>query len=302
MPRATTLLATAALTLAGAAGGLAAAPSSYAASSSMSITIGAVNFPEDVIVADIYADVLQHAGYKTNVVSSTGRPEVIAAVKAGQVDLEPDYAGSLLVYLKPKDTKQATRITTDVPALKAALKADNATVLDPSTALDTNVFVVTKATAAKYHLSTLSSLKAVAPTFNFGAPPECEGYYYCLGGLQKVYGLKFKSFVKTDEAGPEAVADLKNGRVQVVELFSSNGELIQNPSFVALTDNKHLEPADDVIPVVRTADDTAAVSGPINAVSKKLTTPQLEQLNISYNKSHNYTHVASNWVSKEGLG
>ena len=302
MPRATTLLAAAALTLAGTAGGLAAMSPYAAASSSTTVTIGAENFPEDVIVADIYADVLQHAGYKTSLKESNGRPEIIKAVAAGQVDLEPDYAGSLLVYLKPGDTTKATQISTDLPALKTALAADKATVLNPSTALDTNIFVVTKATATKYHLTTLSSLKAVAPKLVFGAPAECTTYYYCLPGLQKVYGLKFKSFQSTDEAGPVAVGDLKSGRVQVVELFSSNGDLLQNPSFVALTDNKHLEPADYVIPVIRTAFDKPGISGPINAVSKKLTTPQLEQLNINYGKSHSYAQVASNWVKSEGLG
>jgi len=300
VPRATTLLATAALTLAGTAGGLAAAPSSYAASSPSTITIGNQGFGEDEIVADIYADVLQAHGFKTSIKSTTGRNQVIAALAAGQVDVEPDYAGSLLVSLNPKATKQATSLSTDVPGLKRALAKDKATVLNPSKALDTNVFVVLRRTASKYHLSTLSSLKSVAPQLVFGAPPECPRYYYCLPGLKAVYGLKFKNFVATDEAGPEAVADLKSGKVQVVELFSSNGDLLQNKDFVALADNKHLEPADYMIPVVRKAV-AGAVAAPLNAADAKLTTAQLEQLNIDYNNHEDPATVASGWVKKEGL-
>lgn len=302
MPRATTLLATAALTLAGTAGGWAAAPSSFAATSPATIVIGNQGFTEDNVVADIYADVLQHAGYKTSIKSTTGRSQVISALAAGQVDIEPDYAGSLLVSLKPKDTKRATQLSTDVPALKAALAADKATVLEPSHALDTNVFVVLKKTASQYHLSTLSSLAPVASKLTFGAPPECPSYYYCIPGLKKVYGISFGHFVPTDEAGPIAVGDLKSGKVQVVELFSSNGDLLENTDFKALTDNKHLEPADYMIPVIRKAVDTSAVAKPINAVDAKLNTSQLEKLNIDVSSKHQPpATVASNWLKSEGL-
>ena len=301
MPRATTLLATAALTLAGTAGGWAAAPSYSAAAAMPTISIGATNFSEQVIVADLYSDVLQHAGFKTTVHTGGTRAAVEPALAKGDIDLYPDYAGSLLVFLKPKDTKQATQLSTDVPALKSALAPSGATVLTPSKALDTNVFAVTKATAAKYHLTTLSSLKKEAPQLVFGAPAECTTYYYCLPGLQKVYGLKFKSFVSTDEAGPIAVADLKNGKVQVVELFSSNGAVVEN-GFVQLVDNRHLEPADFVTPVIRKSVDTQAVAKALNAMDAKLTTVQLEHLNIDFSSKHQpEATIASNWLKSQGL-
>lgn len=308
MRRATTMLATAVLTLAGSAGTWATATSSNAApakaaTKATTIVIGNEGFEEDNLVAQMYADVLAHAGFKTEVRSTTGRPEVIKALAAGQVDVEPDYAGSLLVFLKPKDTSQATRVSTDLPALRAALAADKATALNPSTALDTNVFVVTKQTASKYHLSTLSSLAPAAGKLTFGAPPECPTYYYCIPGLKSVYGIKFGHFVQTDEAGPIAVGDLKNGKVQVVELFSSNGDLLQNPDFVALTDNKHLEPADYMIPVVRKAVDTPALSGALNKMDAKLTTAQLEKLNVEAADDHQpIATVATNWLKQQGLG
>jgi osmoprotectant transport system substrate-binding protein len=301
VPRATTLLATAALTLAGTAGGWAAATGSSAAAALPTISIGATNFSEQVIVADLYSDVLQHAGFKTTVHTGGTRAAVEPALAKGDIDLYPDYAGSLLVFLKPKDTAQATQLSTDVPALKAALAPSGATVLTPSKALDTNVFAVTKATASKYHLTTLSSLAKVAPQLVFGAPSECTTYYYCLPGLQKVYGLKFKSFVSTDEAGPIAVADLKNDKVQVVELFSSNGAVVEN-GFVQLVDNKHLEPVDFLVPVIRKSVDTPAVAKVLNAMDAKLTTVQLEHLNIEFSNNHEpETTIASKWLKSQGL-
>jgi osmoprotectant transport system substrate-binding protein len=301
MSRRKTLLGATALSLAGAAGCLVPA-SSLSASTVPTITIGSTNFTEQVIVANLYADALQHAGFKTHLRADLGtRTAVEPALAHGALDLYPDYAGSLLIFLEPKDTTQATQLSTDIPALTSALNAQGATVLNPAPAVDTNVFAVTKATAAKYHLTTLSSLVPVASKLVLGGPPECPTYAYCLLGLERVYGLHFKSFLSTDEAGPITIADLKNGRVQVAELFSSDGSIVQN-GFVQLTDDKHLQPADHLIPVVRKSVDTPAVAAALNAVSAKLTTQQLEGLNIDVNVDHDVpAAVAAKWLKTEGL-
>ncbi len=299
-PLSTTLGATA-LSLAGEASCLIPASTS-SASTVPTITIGSTNFTEQVIVANLYADALQHAGFKTDLRADLGtRAAVEPALAHAALDLYPDYAGSLLIYLEPKDTAQATQLSTDIPALTSALAAQGATVLAPAPAVDTNVFAVTKATAAKYNLTTLSSLVPVAPELVLGAPPECPAYAYCLPGLERVYGLHFKSFLSTDEAGPITIADLKNGRVQVAELFSSDGSIVRN-GFVQLVDNKHLQPADHLIPVIRKPVDTPAVAAALNAVSAKLTTQQLEGLNIDVNVDHDDpATVAARWLKSEGL-
>jgi osmoprotectant transport system substrate-binding protein len=309
MPRPTTLLAAAALTLVGTAASLTATSAASASTlklaqsaSSTTVTIGSTNFPEQVIVANLYSDVLQHAGFKTNVRADLGtRTAVEPALAHGSLDLYPDYAGSLLVFLEPKDTAQATQLSTDLPALKAALAPQGATVLTPAPATDVNVFAVTKATAAKYHLTTLSSLAPVASKLTFGAPPECPTYAYCLLGLQKVYGLHFKSFVSTDEAGPITVAYLKNGKVDVAEFFSSDGAIAEN-GFVELTDNKHLQPADHLIPVIRKSVDTAAVASALNAMDAKLTETALANLDTDVSVDHDAPNtVAAQWLKSQGL-
>jgi osmoprotectant transport system substrate-binding protein len=310
MPRPTTLLAAAALTLVGTAAlstapAMAASPARELAPSSTSsqtITIGSTNFPEQVILANLYSDVLQHAGFKTDVRADLGtRTAVEPALAHGSLDLYPDYAGSLLVYLEPKDTGLATQLSTDLPALKAALAPQGATVLTPAPATDVNVFAVTKATAAKYHLTTLSSLAPVAAKLTFGAPAECPTYAYCLLGLEKVYGLHFKAFVSTDEAGPITVAYLKNGKVDVAEFFSSDGAIAQN-GFVDLIDNKHLQPADHLVPVIRKAVDSAAVAKALNAMDAKLTETALANLDTEVSVDHDApSTVAAQWLKSQGL-
>jgi osmoprotectant transport system substrate-binding protein len=263
--------------------------------------IGSENFTEEIILGNLYADVLQHAGYKTDLRSDLGgRPIVEKALAAKALDLFPDYAGSLLVFFKPNDQVQAGSLTTDLPALRAALAPIGATALNPAPALDANVFVVTKATAAKYHLSKLSQLTAVAPQLSFAAPPECSTYYYCLPGLEKVYDIHFKTVISADEAGPETIADLNNGKAQVAELFSTDSAIAQN-GYVQLADNKNLEPADHIIPIIRKSFDTMGIAAALNALSAKLTTAQLLDLDNQASANHEPVTDAANWLKKQGL-
>jgi len=275
-----------------------------AAAAKPTIIIGSTNFEEQAIVANLYGDVLTHAGYPVKVEPALGtRSIVVPALEKGQIDLEADYAGSLVNYLNNGvSTTAANNLSTAVPSLKKSLGQFGVTVLTPAPALDTNVFAVTQATAKKYHLTTLSSLKSAAPKLILGGPQECPTTAGCLPGLEKTYGLKFASFKQTDEASTISVADLKNNQVQVVELFSSDGNVVLN-HFVALTDNKHLEAADYIVPVIRKSVDTPAVAKLINAVSAKLTTSAISKLNVLVTgpKKEQPTTVAEAWLKSEHL-
>lgn len=281
--------------------GLPAATAS--AASTPTIIIGSTNFEEQAIVSNLYGDVLTHAGFTVKVEPSLGtRAVVVPALEHGQLDIEPDYAASLLTFLNGGKVEAAGgNIAKAVPADKALLKQFGATVLNPAPAVDTNVFVVTKATAKKYHLTTISSLKPYAKKLVLGGPPECPTNTLCQPGLKSVYGLHFASFKSLDEAGPLSVAALKNGEVQVVELFSSDGNVVSN-NFVALTDNKHLEGADQIIPVIRTSVDTPAVAKALNAMSAKLTTAQISKLNLLVTaQKEDPATVAATWLHQQGL-
>ena len=272
---------------------------SVSASSKPTIIIGPANFEEQAIVANIWADVLKQAGYPVTVEPTLGaRAIVVPAIEKGQINLEPDYAASLLDFLHNGATPAAgDNIATAIPADKKALASYGVTVLPASKALDTNIFAVTKATAKKDHLTTISSLKPYASKLTLGGPPECPSNAGCELGLQKVYGLKFAGFKSLDEAGPLSVAALKNGEVQVVELYSSNGDVVTN-NFVALTDNKHLEGADYIVPVIRTSVDTPGVAKVLNSIDAKLTTNAIEKLNLDVTAQQEQPPaVAQAWVT-----
>src|SRR5579862_54005 len=243
------------------------------------IKIGATNFEEQEIVANLYGDVLKHAGFPVTVEPALGtRAVVVPAIEHGQIDLEPDYAASLLGYLHGgKPQPAGTQIATAIAADKTALSSFGVTVLPATAALDTNVFAVTKATASKDHLTTISSLGPYASKLTLGGPPECPTFSGCEAGLESVYGLHFAGFKSLDEAGPLSVAALKENEVQVVELFSSDGNVVSN-NFVALTDNKHLEGADYIVPVIRKSVDTAGVAKILNTIDAKLTTDAISKL------------------------
>ena len=282
-----------------------ALPTAASASSSKpTITIGSTNFEEQEIVANLYGDVLTKAGYPVKIEPALGtRAVVVPALEHGQIDLEPDYAASLLGFLHGGNPQPAgTNIATAIPADQKALASYGVTVLPASKALDTNVFAVTKATASKDHLTTLSSLKPYASNLTLGGPPECPTFAGCEPGLKKVYGLDFAGFKSLDEAGPLSVAALKNGEVQVVELFSSDGNVVSN-NFVALTDNKHLEGADYIVPVIRKSVDSSGVTAALNTLDQKLTTDAISKLTLEVTTGQQQpAAVAKAWLASEHLG
>jgi osmoprotectant transport system substrate-binding protein len=290
-------LAVATVSLAGCSSG------NSASSSKPTIIIGSTNFEEQEIVANMYGDVLSNAGYPVKVEPALGtRSVVVPALQHNQITLEPDYAASLLGYLNGGTPQPAGgQITTAIAADNAALSSSGVTVLAASKALDTNVFAVTKATASKDHLTTISSLAPYASSMTLGGPPECPTFAGCQPGLISVYGLHFAGFKSLDEAGPLSVAALKNGEVQVVELFSSDGNVESN-NFVALTDNKHLEGADYIVPVIRKSAASAAVVTALANLDAKLTTDAISTLNLQVTADKKQpAAVAQAWLKSQGL-
>ena len=266
------------------------------------ITIGSADGTAPVIVANLYAGVLGRAGARVTLRAGQGtRVSVETDLVTGRIDLYPDDAGTLLTFLDSNDTQVATRVSTAVPALRRLLGVVGATVLPPAPALDTRVFMVTRATATKDHLTTLSSLAPVASQLVLGGPPGCTQQPLCVVGLEGTYGLHFKSFTSLDDAGPVTVAALRGGEVQVAELSSIDGTRAGG-DFVMLTDDKHLLPADYVIPVIRKAVDTRAVAAALDRLSAALTTAELQGLCAKVTVDHGDPGVvARQWLQHRHL-
>lgn len=158
-----------------------------------SITVGTADFAESEIVGQIYAKALESAGMDVNVRSNIGeRAAYIPLLERGDIDLVPEFTASLLVFLDKAATPSGDLDATYAAAKKAA--EDNGfTLLEASQVNDVNVFVVTKKTADKYKLKTLSDLAASGASLRWGVAPACKDNAQCIPGLEKTYGFKFKA-------------------------------------------------------------------------------------------------------------
>ena len=122
------------------------------------VTVGAVAFAENQIVAEMYAQVLEQAGYTVDRKLDLGSREVLQpALESGEVDIAPEYLGSLLLFLDPK-AEVSGSVDEEVQALQPLLEERGLELLEPSQANDTNAFVVTQETAEKYGLEQMSDL------------------------------------------------------------------------------------------------------------------------------------------------
>ena len=147
--------------------------------------------------------------------------------------------------------------------------------------------------------SPAASGPSIASTFVFGAPADCATNKFCAIGLKNVYGIQFKEDKTTDLGGPVTVAALKSGSIQIGELFSTS---VYDPTFVVLTDDKHLEAADAITGVVRTAVASDDVKSLLNAVDAKLTTAGMLALNKQVDvDQQNVSDVAKAFLQQNGL-
>lgn len=250
------------------------------------ITVAGFNFAESSILAELYAQSLEHDGYTVNRKLRLGNREVVGpAIKSGQIDLYAGYAATDLEYYNSAAGEASGDVTATTQKLNARLQPLGLEALTPSAAVDQNSFAVPKAIQQKYNLTKLSDLAAVGDQLVLGGPPECPTRPFCQPGLEKTYGIHFKSFKALDADGPLTRAAFANNTIQVGLVFSSDSDL-NKLGLVVLQDDKHLENADNVVPIIRTKVATDEVKNILNKISANLTTAQLITLNGQVELNH----------------
>jgi osmoprotectant transport system substrate-binding protein len=276
------------------------------ATQNKSVVIGSAPFSENVIVANMYAGALQADGYQVTVRKGLGQREIYlpALQKGGKdngIDLVPEYVGTLLEFVNKNAGEASGDLDASVTKLRARLEPMGLTALTPSPAADQNAFAVTKATADKYKLTKLSDLTPIAGQLTLGAGPECPARPFCQPGLEKTYGLKFKSFRVLDSGGPMTLGALASGDIDVGLVFSSDGGVAAR-NLVVLQDDKKLQTVDNLVPAIRNdvVDDT--IRKDLNKVSAALTTDDLIQLNkrADVDKADPET-LAREWLQQHGF-
>lgn len=268
------------------------------------VRIGAQDFGESAILAEIYGQALEANGYEVEMVSVGGFREVLlAAFDNGEVNFSPEYAASMLEYLNDGAGAATADADETVGLLQAELDGLELVALEPAPAVDTNAFVVTKETADELGLATLSDLPADGGGLKLGAPQDCETNPFCLPGLERVYGVDLSGdFVPLESS---LVAEsLAGDAVQVGVLFSTSGR-IADEGWVLLEDDKGMLAADNVTPVL--SQELVDAYGQelqdlVDEISAAIDTATLTELNKRFDiDREDADDIAASFIEEAGL-
>lgn len=265
------------------------------------ITVASFDFPESRVLAEIYAQALEGRGFRVERALGIGPRELVEpALERGLVELVPEYAGSALTYIggSAASDEEVTH-----QQLVVALSTRGLTALSPAPAQDRNAFAVLASTADELGVHTLSDLVPHAGEIAFGGPTECEQRDLCLRGLAEVYGLHFKEFVPLDAGGPLTIQALQEGTIGVGLLFTSD-PVIEGGDLVELVDDRGMQPAENVTPVVSRSTLQRFGSGfadAVNSVSALLRTSDLRQMNAALAAGRSPYAVARAWLLARGF-
>ena len=273
--------------------------------SGAAITVGSFDFPESVLLAYIYADALAAKGFPVRVLPDLGTRELVdPALMNGLIQLVPEYTGSALDFLSLGRLPATSDAAATYRSLARSAQRRGLEAAQPAAAQDANAIVVTAATAGRYHLRSVADLARVAPSLVLGGPPECQERADCLPGLERTYGLRFKAFTPTDTGGLLTLQALDSGQIGVGLLFTTDPG-IQARHLVILADNRALQPAENITPLVRR--NTMERYGPrllatLDAVSARLSTPALRDLDARVElRGLAPRRVADGWLRAQAL-
>ncbi len=260
---------------------------------SSTIVIGSQAYYSNEIIAEIYAQALEGAGYEVERNFSIGqRDAYMPSLEDGSIDLFPEYSGNLLQFFDP----DATATTPDdvYAALQEALP-EGLTVLDQSPATDQDSYNVTAEFAAENDLVSIGDLAGI-DALVLGGAPELEERPYGPSGLKDVYGVD----VAFNATGDTTVDELVAGNIQVGNVYSAD-PLIKTKDLVTLEDPEGLFLASNVVPVA-SADIAGEVADVINAVSAALTAEGLVALNVQSTVDEmSPADIAAAWLAENGL-
>src|SRR5687768_16178990 len=296
--RLTTALAVGALGLTLAACG--GDPTEGEKSATDTITVGSAAFPENEIIAEIYAQALEAKDIKVEKKLNIGAREAyIPALENAEIDLLPEYTGNLLLYVD----KDATATAPDdvVAALGDALP-EGLEILETSEAEDKDSLNVTQEFSEKEGVTSIADLKKIKG-LKVGANPEFKERPYGVPGMEKVYGITDVKFTAiSDSGGPATLKALLDGKVDVANIYSTTPSIVEN-DLVTLEDPKNMIAAQNVVPLINSGKATDEVKEVLNGISAELTTEDLLDLN-GKNQGEDKTapaELAKQWLTDKGL-
>jgi osmoprotectant transport system substrate-binding protein len=271
-----------------------------------SVVVGSDNFPESVLLADIYGQALAAKGIKVSYNLNIGSREVTYnLVKSGSLTLKPEYNGALLAYL---DKSAAQTSTSEVDSAISAKLPSNLEILTPSTAQDNDTLTLSKQEASSLGLSQGATIadfitKLGGKSVTVGGSPEFQTRTQGLLGLENEYGLKSSqvNYKTLDAGGPLTEKALTSGQVDAGDLFTTD-TTISSAGLLTLVDSKDIFGVQNVLPLVNKSSLSSAGVDALNAVDGKLDSATLLKLDteVQVQKQDPLT-VANNWLKSAGL-
>lgn len=271
------------------------------------ITVASFDFTESALLAEVYSQALEAGGFDVQRAYMLGPREFVGpALRNGLVELVPEYAGTAVDFISRSEADISDDVAGTHSQLEKTVHGMGITVLEAAPAQNANRFVVTRETAATFDLRRISDLASVAGEMTFGGPPECVSRRLCLVGLADVYGVRFADVLSLDAGGPLTRQALRGGHIDVGLMFSTDPAL-EGDELVVLDDDRSLQPAENITPLVRSEVVTRWGDGctdVIDEVSRHLTTPAVRRLNAEADGATDtatLARVAAEWLGAEGL-
>ncbi|MER5310050.1 ABC transporter substrate-binding protein [Streptomyces sp. NPDC002773] len=276
-----------------------------------SLVVGAAAFTEAKVLAELYAQTLRDAGYSVSITTVKNRELYEPALEKGEIDVLPEYAATLAEFLNakvngPKAPEEKPVASGDaaatVEALRRLAEPRGLKVLAVGGAIDQNAFAVTKEFAEKNKLKTLSDLGASKLKVKIAAGDECAVRPFCAPGLKKTYGIDVTGIDPKGVGTPQAKQAVKDGVDQLV-LTTTTDATIDSYGLVFLDDDKKLQNADNVLPVVNAKDaGSPEIAAALDKITKVLTTADLAELNRKVDAERAKPEdVAKEYLTAKGL-
>ncbi|MDP9340891.1 MAG: ABC transporter substrate-binding protein [Actinomycetota bacterium] len=266
------------------------------------VTVGVSgDYAESQIMAELYGQILAANGCTVSYQLHLGTREISdKALESGKIDIKPEYVAYELPALDPNADTSGT--ADQVAArLKPLVEKKGWELLDFTPANDTNAFVVTKATADKYSLTTMSDLAKVAGQLTLGGPPECPQRPFCIPGLKSTYGIEFGKFQPIGACDSATANALVSGAVDVA-LLCSTQSIIAKEGLVVLQDDKNLQAAGNIAPIVKKGVLTSSGEDLLNKVSAGIEDATITGLSEKVEIEHqDPADVAKAYLSDQGL-
>ncbi|ARQ69432.1 ABC transporter substrate-binding protein [Streptomyces marincola] len=273
-----------------------------------SLTVGGANFTEATIMTELYAQVLEEAGYSTTITTTEGRELYAPELESGAIDVVPEYAATMTEYYNAQENGPGAEpvASSDVDATVAALRElaepRGLTVLDAGEAVDQNAFAVSEEYAAEHGLETLTDLGEAGLPVRVAAGEDCPSRPFCQPGLEETYGIDITAVDPLGVGTVQAKQAVQNGDDQLV-LVTTTDATLEDFGLVILEDDRNLQLADNLLPVLNT--ETASdenIAAALDELTSVLTTDDLIELNRQVDAERRKAdEVARDYLVERGL-